>query len=75
MINISLHAQAVLDAVKTAAYSRLTYQAFAAAALRAAVTHLAYSDVPDEFAGLRSPVIDADDLLAIAAELEALPDD
>ena len=75
MINISLHAQAVLDSVKTAAYSRLTCQAFAAAALRAVVTHLAYSNVPEDFAGLRSLVIDADDVLAIAAELEAIPDD
>jgi hypothetical protein len=41
-----------------------------AAALRAAVEQLGYSNVPEEFAHLRPLVIDSDDLLAIAAELE-----
>jgi hypothetical protein len=41
-----------------------------AAALRAAVDQLGYSNVPEEFADLRPFVVDADDLLAIAAELE-----
>jgi hypothetical protein len=41
-----------------------------AAALRAAVDQLGYSNVPEEFAHLRPFVVDADDLLAIATELE-----
>jgi len=41
-----------------------------AAALRAVVEQLGYSNVPEEFAHLRPLVIDSDDLLAIAAELE-----
>ena len=40
------------------------------AALRAVVEQLGYSNVPEEFAHLRPLVIDSDDLLAIAAELE-----
>jgi hypothetical protein len=40
------------------------------AALRAAVDQLGYSNVPEEFAHLRPFVVDADDLLAVAAELE-----
>jgi hypothetical protein len=42
----------------------------AAAVLRAAVEQLGYSNVPEEFTHLRPLVIDSDDLLAIAAELE-----
>jgi hypothetical protein len=42
-----------------------------AAALRAVVEQLGYSNVPEEFADQRPLVIDSDDLLAIAAELDA----
>ena len=42
-----------------------------AAALRAAADQLGYSNVPKEFAYMRPKVIDVDDLLAIADELEA----
>lgn len=42
-----------------------------AAALRAAADQLGYSNVPEEFADTRPYVIDTDELLAIADELEA----
>jgi len=45
-----------------------------AAALRAAADQLGYSNVPEEFAHLRPLVIDSDELLAIAAELEGAND-
>jgi hypothetical protein len=41
------------------------------AALRAVVEQLGYSNVPEEFAHLQPLVIDSDDLLAIAYELDA----
>jgi hypothetical protein len=43
-------------------------------ALRAVVKQLGYSNVPEEFAHLHPLVIDSDELLAIAAELEQLND-
>jgi hypothetical protein len=72
MSDLSPAAQQVLDAamqyeINPECYSR----EIAAAALRAAADQLSYSNVPEEFADLRSSVIDTDDLLAIAAELEA----
>ena len=73
---LSPAAQAVLDAANasaTNAWSDATHQRFrsgVAAALRAVVEQLGYSNVPEEFAHLRPLVIDSDDLLAIAAELE-----
>jgi hypothetical protein len=41
-----------------------------AAVLRTAADQLGYSNVPKEFAHMRPKVIDVDDLLAIADELE-----
>jgi hypothetical protein len=79
MTELSPQAQAVKDAV-IALYTdqqqirdwgwRLDAPTVAAA-LRAIVEQLGYSNVPEEFAHLRPLVIDSDDLLAIAAELEA----
>ena len=48
--------------------------AIVAAALRAVVEQLGYSNVPEEFAHLVPLVIDSDELLAIAAELEGTSD-
>ena len=45
-----------------------------AAALRAVVEQLGYSNVPEEFADLRPFVIDSDELLALASELEGVND-
>jgi hypothetical protein len=73
---LSPAAQAVLSAANasaTNAWSDATHQRFrsgVAAALRAVVEQLGYSNVPEEFTHLRPLVIDSDDLLAIAAELE-----
>ena len=44
------------------------------AALRAVVEQLGYSNVPEEFADLRPFVIDSDELLALASELEGVND-
>ncbi len=71
MTNLSPAAQAVLDAF----WDGIRYQdditdKNISAALRAAVDQLGYSNVPEEFAHLRPFVVDADDLLAIATELE-----
>jgi len=75
MTELSSPAQAVLDAANNVSSygpddclneSRW----IAAAALRAAADQLSYSNVPEEFVDIRSFVIDTDDLLAIAAELE-----
>jgi hypothetical protein len=50
-------------------------QEIAAAALRAAADQLGESPAPGaEFEDLYPRIIEVDDLLAIAAELEALPD-
>jgi hypothetical protein len=70
---LSPAAQAVLDALYLEELNgpqQLMARAHAAAALRAVVEQLGYSNVPEEFAHLRPLVIDSDDLLAIAAELE-----
>jgi hypothetical protein len=73
MTELSPQAQAVLDALYLEELNgpqQLMARAHAAAALRAVVEQLGYSNVPEEFAHLRPLVIDSDDLLAIAAELE-----
>jgi hypothetical protein len=70
---LSPAAQAILDALYLEELNgpqQLMARAHAAAALRAVVEQLGYSNVPEEFAHLRPLVIDSDDLLAIAAELE-----
>jgi hypothetical protein len=75
MTNLSPAAQAVLDAFGKYPLhgdhiaENLMHGALPAA-LRAAVDQLGYSNVPEEFAHLRPFVVDADDLLAVAAELE-----
>ena len=69
MTDLSPAAQAVYDAVLEICPAPA--DEIAAAALRAAADQLSYSNVPEEFADLRSSVIDTDDILAIAAELEA----
>ena len=77
MTTLSPQAQAVLDAAISVCHPETEVVAFqctrleVAAALRAVVEQLGYSNVPEEFAHLRPLVIDSDDLLAIAAELEA----
>ena len=64
-------AQAVLDAAQRYEINPECYsRQIAAAALRAAADQLGYSNVPEEFAHMRPKVIDVDDLLAIADELE-----
>jgi hypothetical protein len=64
---LSPAARAVLDAyIDEDRAGRLAV----AAALRAAADQIGYSNVPEEFASMRPKVIDVDDLLAIAAELE-----
>jgi hypothetical protein len=68
MTSLSPQAQAVLDASNLLP-GKDSYLILAAA-LRAVVEQLGYSNVPEEFAHLRPLVIDSDDLLAIAAELE-----
>jgi len=68
---LSPAAQAVLDAAFAPWETTDTPQSIAAAALRAAADQLGYSNVPKEFAYMRPKVIDVDDLLAIADELEA----
>lgn len=75
MADLSAAAQAVLDAFGKYPLhgdhiaENLMHGALPAA-LRAAVDQLGYSNVPEEFAHLRPFVVDADDLLAIATELE-----
>ena len=80
MTDLSPAAQAVLEALTQQEYgldpADIPNEAgrmacIATAALRAVADQLSYSNVPEEFADLRSSVIDTDDLLAIAAELEA----
>jgi hypothetical protein len=68
MTDLSPAAQAVLDASNLLP-GKDSYLILAAA-LRAVVEQLGYSNVPEEFAHLRPLVIDSDELLAIAAELE-----
>jgi hypothetical protein len=73
MTNLSSAAQAVLDAYGSELLRpgpSISGRHPLAAALRAVVEQLGYSNVPEEFAHLRPLVIDSDDLLAIAAELE-----
>jgi hypothetical protein len=73
MTNLSPAAQAVWEA-----FNRddpgvfVDYGNCLAAALRAVIEQLGYSNVPEEFAHLRPFVIDTDDLLAIADELEGV---
>jgi hypothetical protein len=72
MTELSPQAQAIWEAFnEDEAGVFVDYGDKLAAALRAAVEQLGYSNVPEEFAHLRPLVIDSDDLLAIAAELEA----
>ena len=73
MTELSPAAQAVLDAFTDEwpwQTMPQTHESLAAA-LRAAADQLGYSNVPEEFAHMRPKVIDVDDLLAIADELEA----
>jgi len=74
MTNLSSPAQAILDAWESewSKDSLCHDQRSIAAALRAVVEQLGYSNVPEEVAHLRPLVIDSDELLAIATELEAL---
>jgi hypothetical protein len=71
MTDLSPAAQAVLDAAFDPWQSTDTPASIAAAALRAAADQLAYAH--GSWAG-SSAIIDEDKLLAIAAELEELPD-
>jgi hypothetical protein len=88
MTELSPAAQAVLDAFNKRD-SRIHYDATKdssylviqkmlryalVGSLRAVVKQLGYSNVPEEFAHLHPLVIDSDELLAIAAELEQLND-
>lgn len=68
MTELSPAAQTVLDAYGD--FEPANTDAMAAA-LRAVVKQIAYSNVPEEFACLSPLVIDSDDLLAIADELDA----
>ena len=68
MSNLSPAAQAVLDAYYST--DSLRVAPALVAVLRAAADQLGYSNVPEEFAHMRPKVIDVDDLLAIADELE-----
>lgn len=76
MPNLSSAAQAVLDAFNNRGLSSREWHdgkaasLKLAAALRAAADQLGYSNVPEEFAHMRPKVVEVDDLLAIADELE-----
>ena len=75
MTNLSPAAQQVFWEFNRAASGKPDdwhYLPAIAAALRAVVEQLGYSNVPEEFAHLRPLVIDSDELLAIAAELEGV---
>jgi hypothetical protein len=74
LTDLSPAAQAILDAWESewSKKSLCHDQHSIAAALRAVVDQLGYSNVPEEFVHSRPLVIDSDDLLSIAAELEAL---
>lgn len=80
MTDLSPAAQAVLDAygnsLATEQYTTSgRIEIAVAAALRAAADQLGKSPAPGaEFEDLYPRIIEVDDLLAIAAELEALPD-
>lgn len=63
---LSPAAQAVLDAFRTSH----TGQGCLAAALRAAADQLGYCRAPGEFEHLYGRIVEVDDLLAIAAELD-----
>jgi len=69
MTDLSPAAQAILDAYQ---FAPIDDHLTTAAVLRTVVKQLGYSNVPEEFAHLRPLVIDSDDLLAIADELERL---
>ena len=71
MTNLSSAAQAILNAYQ---FAPIEDELTAAAVLRAVVKQLGYSNVPEEFAHLNPLVIDSDELLAIAAELEGVND-
>jgi len=77
MTDLSPAAQAVINAAFSAGEkygeNAALLHARIAAALRATVDELGYSNVPEEFAHLRPFVIDTDDLLAIATEIENQP--
>ena len=73
MTDLSPAARTILDAWESE-WSKASLchdQRSIAAALRAVVQQLGYSNVPEEFAHLQPLVIDSDDLLAIADELDA----
>ena len=72
MTDLSPAAQAVLDGFR--AVPTPMDGPSIAGALRAVVKQLGYSNVPEEFAQQRPLVIDSDELLAIAAELEGAND-
>jgi hypothetical protein len=77
MTDLSTAAKAVLHAYGDSPLFHdhvLDHRRCLAAALRAVVEQLGYSNVPEEFAHLVPLVIDSDDLLAIAAELEGASD-
>jgi len=79
MTDLSPDAQAVLNAFSKYPLhgdhiAETLMQGALPAALRAVVKQLGYSNVPEEFAQQRPLVIDSDELLAIAAELEQLND-
>jgi hypothetical protein len=69
---LSPAAQAVLDAHDNAPYENFVAadRLAVAAALRAAADQLGYCRAPDEFEYLYGRIVEIDDLLAIAAELE-----
>jgi hypothetical protein len=84
MTDLSPAAQAVLNAVTLKRYDVPYFacprsidqiKSDVAAALRAVVHHLAYETQLDDPMMTTIHVVDADDLDAIAAELEALPND
>ena len=72
MTNLSPVAQAILDGFR--AVPNLMDGPSIAGALRAVVKQLGYFNVPEEFAHQRPLVIDSDELLAIATELEGFND-
>jgi hypothetical protein len=68
---LSPAAQAVIDATGATGTSlELAARGIAAAALRAAADQLGYCRAPGEFEHLYGRIVEVDDLLAIAAELD-----
>jgi hypothetical protein len=71
MTDLSPAAQAVIDATRATGTSlELAARGIAAAALRAAADQLGYCRAPGEFEHLYGRIVEVDDLLAIAAELD-----